>query len=183
MKELSLHVLDIIQNSITAGATWIGIHVCEDSKRDWLQIEVLDNGKGMSEEILKRVTSPFTTTRTTRKVGLGIPLFKASAEACGGGLSIDSEVGKGTKLCATYQLSHIDRPPMGDIGKTVLMNVVGNTNIDFEYVYQVDDKRFVFDTREIRQTLGDEVALDTPDVVGWMDGYLQEGINALHGGA
>lgn len=182
MKDLSLHILDIAQNSVVANAKLVQIRFTVSRAEDLLTIEVEDDGKGMNEEMVARVTSPFTTTRTTRKVGLGIPLFKAGAERSGGSFSIRSKVGIGTVVQATYQLSNIDRPPMGDLAGTVVSLVMCNPQIDFVFAYGVDGDAFVFDTREIRQQLGADVPLETPQVVSWMQEYLQEGIDSLNGG-
>jgi signal transduction histidine kinase len=113
MKDLSLHILDIAQNSISAGASIIGINIDENLAANTMAIEVTDNGSGMPAEVLERVTDPYYTSRTTRRVGLGIPLFKQNAEATGGSLYIDSEEGRGTSLNATFVHNHLDRPPPG----------------------------------------------------------------------
>ena len=113
MPELALHILDLVQNSVSAGATRVVVTICYDTASDTLLISIEDDGKGMPPELLARVSSPFTTTRTTRKVGLGIPLFKQLAEMCGGELTLESTVGKGTRTQATFTASHMDLPPMG----------------------------------------------------------------------
>ena len=120
MRELSLHILDLAQNSLTAGASRLDIIVEIDHKKDLVAITLSDDGKGMAPDFLKTVTSPFTTTRTTRKVGLGIPMFKENAELTGGTFSIESTVGVGTKMRAGFVLSSIDRPPLGDLAATMI---------------------------------------------------------------
>ncbi len=176
MKELSLHILDIAQNSITAGASLVNIIVGESAFSDAITIDIIDDGCGMSKELLARVISPFTTSRTTRKVGLGIPMFKHGAESCGGSFEIDSVEGAGTSLRAVYQLSHIDRPPLGDIAETILTLIVCNPDKpDFEFAYKTDDGEYRLDTREIREIL-DGVPLNEPDVVSWLKENLTEGI-------
>lgn len=181
MEELSLHLLDLIQNSVKAGASLIDIIITE--KAGLLTITLKDNGCGMSEEFLRRVESPFTTTRTTRKVGLGIPLFKQAAIMAGGDFSIISRQGEGTRLTATFELNNIDRAPMGDLAGTILQQVLSTpATPDYRLFYAVEDASFTFDTREIKQEL-QGLPLDTPDVIAWMKDYLEEGIRELNGGA
>lgn len=182
MRELSLHILDLAQNSLTAGASRLDIIVEIDHKKDLVAITLSDDGKGMTPDFLKTVTSPFTTTRTTRKVGLGIPMFKENAELTGGTFSIESTVGVGTKMRAGFVLSSIDRPPLGDLAATMISLVVSNPEFHFHLGYLVDGQSFSFDTEEIRAVLG-PVPLDSPEVVSWMKDYLEEGIESLHGGA
>ena len=133
MRELSLHILDLAQNSLTANAKRLDILITEDKAGDRLTITLKDDGKGMSPEFLKNVTSPFTTTRTTRKVGLGIPMFKANAELSGGDFDIWSEVGVGTRMTANFVLSSIDRPPLGDMVSTLVTLVIANPTFHFNY--------------------------------------------------
>lgn len=182
MKELSLHVLDIIQNSIVAGATLVVIEVEVQHDRDWMRIAIQDNGRGMDEALLERVVSPFTTSRTTRKVGLGIPMFKAGAEAAGGAFEIRSKVGEGTFIQAEYAISNIDRPPLGDIAETIYATVICNPTLDFVFQYRVNQEEYLFDTREIKKVLGGEVPLNLPQVAAWIKEDLVEGIHALYGG-
>lgn len=182
MKDLSLHVMDIAQNSIAAGASLIQIRVKVEHDKDRMVISVEDNGCGMDEKMTESVTSPFTTSRTTRKVGLGIPMFKAGAESCDGKFELRSELGKGTYISASYRISHLDRPPLGDMAETMLALVVCNPTLDFVYDYIVDDAEYQFDTRVIRDTLGREIPLNLPEVTAWIRDYLNEGINELNGG-
>ena len=118
MRELALHILDIAENSISAGASQVEISVVRNTRENQLVISVRDNGNGMDEEMLARVINPFVTSRTTRKVGLGIPMFNQAAEACNGGLTVDSQPGKGTEITATFQNNHIDRMPLGNLADT-----------------------------------------------------------------
>jgi len=136
MRELSLHILDAMQNSLEAGATLIELTIEEDLKADRLTITVRDNGRGMAEEQLARIADPFFTTRSTRHVGLGIPLFKAAAEHCNGALTVTSRLGEGTTLQATFQHSHIDRAPLGDIAGTLLAVILGQ-KCDVHYVHRI----------------------------------------------
>lgn len=182
MKELSLHLLDIAQNSISAGATHVCITVEVDHGRDRMRCEVADNGCGMDEAFLKQVVDPFTTTRTTRSVGLGIPFFKEGAEGCGGAFELDSQPGRGTRIAATYQISHIDRPPLGDMADTIYGLVCCNEGVDFTYAYHVDGQSFTFDTRTVREALGGDIPLSTPEVAAWIKQCLSEGMSELNGG-
>ncbi len=175
MKELSLHILDIAKNSVKAKATLIEIIVDEDTNKNLLTIEIKDNGCGMSKEFLRTVKDPFSTTRTTRKVGMGISLFEAAAVQCGGKLDISSEVGVGTTLTTTFELDSIDRAPLGDMAGTMVTLISGSPSIDFMYKHIKDEKEFVLDTRELRQILG-EVSLDMPDVLMWIEEYINEGL-------
>lgn len=182
MEEISLHVLDIVENSLSASATLIKVIVDENTALDVLSIVIEDNGKGMSKEFLSKVTNPFVTTRTTRNVGLGIPLFMQGAKQAGGDFIINSELGKGTRICATYKLSHIDRPPIGDMSGTIQALVICNPDIDFEYIRKYDENEFVLDTRKLREVLGSEVPLNSPMVQEWIREYLHEGEDELFGG-
>ena len=178
MKELSLHILDIAENSVKAGASLIEISVSEDENKNLLDIEIKDNGCGMSEEFLKRVKDPFSTTRTTRRVGMGLSLFEAAAEQCGGKLDIESKEGVGTDVFVTFTLNHIDRAPLGDMAGTLETLIGGSPDKDFIYRYRKNGKEFVLNTAALRETLGD-VPLDTPEVILWIGEYIKEGINEL----
>ena len=169
MRELSLNILDIAQNSLSAGAGLVTLTVDED-------------GRGMDADTLQRVRDPFYTTRTTRKVGMGIPLFRMAAEMTGGSLDIVSEPGKGTAVTASFSLSHIDRMPLGDMAGTVTALIRLNPGVDFVYRHTVDGRSFEMDTRELRAQLGD-VPLSEPDVMEWIDGYLREQEDSLGGTA
>lgn len=174
MRELSMHILDLTQNSIVAGASRIEISVELDTIADMLKISIGDNGKGMSPDFLKAVRDPFTTTRTTRRVGLGIPMMTESAQMCGGDLDLSSKVGEGTKLSATFRMSHIDRAPLGDIPGTLTVLIAANPEISFNYTQRVDDKEFVLDTDEIKAQL-DDVPINELSVLKWISEYVKEG--------
>ena len=182
MRELSLNVMDVAQNSVRAEASLITIDVSESDKNDNLTISISDNGCGMTEEQVKQTIDPFFTTRTTRKVGLGVPLFKMSAEQTGGSFSIESEVGKGTVTTASYVKSHVDMTPLGDINSTVEILIRCNPNIDFVFNHSTDIGSFTLDTRELREVLGDDVSLDTPDVLEWINALLEEQTQIIYGG-
>ena len=173
MRELSLNVLDIVQNSITANANLIEIELIEEINNDILKINIFDNGKGMTDEQIKSVTDPFYTTRTTRKIGLGIPLFKMAAEMSGGSFKIESTVGSGTKIYTSYIHSSIDRMPVGNINETVSMLIRMNPDIDFVYTHTFNEKSYSLDTRELREQL-ENVPLDTSEVIDWINDYLTE---------
>lgn len=182
MRELSLNVMDVAQNSVRAEASVVRITVTESDKDDRLTIEIADNGCGMTQEQVQQVIDPFFTTRTTRKVGLGVPLFKLSAEQTGGSFDIQSEKGKGTTTTASYVKSHVDMTPLGDINSTVKILIQCNPDIDFVYTNTTDIGSFTLDTRELREVLGD-VSLDTPDVLEWIADYLEENTKSIYGGA
>lgn len=174
MKEISLHILDIVQNSISAQATLIGVSLEIDRQADRLTVCIDDNGRGMDEDMLSRVESPFTTTRTTRRVGLGIPLFAAGAEATGGSFEIESKLGEGTRIRAVYTLDHLDRPPIGDFAGTMHTLIVCNPTLDFVVDVRADGEGDTLDTREVRKVLGGEVPLDSPDVSMWLKESMEE---------
>jgi hypothetical protein len=178
-RDLSQHILDIAENSVTAGATLLYLDIEENQREDRLTITVRDNGHGMDPDTLLRIADPWVTTRTTRKVGLGIPFLKQTAEMCGGGFEISSAAGRGTTTTAMFQLSHIDRPPLGDLVGTLLCIVVGYPLVDLVYHHQVDDRTFVFDTREIREILGPEIALSDPEVLAFVRGTIGEGLASI----
>ncbi|MGC9521362.1 MAG: ATP-binding protein [Anaerolineae bacterium] len=182
-RDLSQHILDIAENSVTAGATLLYIDIVEEPTADRLTISVRDNGRGMETEMLLRVTDPWVTSRTTRKVGLGIPFLKQTAEMCGGAFEITSQPGQGTETRATFEYDHVDRPPLGDLVGTLLCIVVGNPQLDVVYHHRVEDQAFVFDTREIREVLGPEVPLSDPEVLRYVRGALIEGLLSIGGEA
>jgi len=182
MKELSLHILDIVQNSIGAKASLVEIYINEDVKNDLLIIKIKDNGTGMDAATAQKVMDPFYTTRTTRKVGLGIPLFAQAAESCGGELKIFSEKGKGTEVVATFKLSHIDRAPIGSMADTMVSLIVLCPGVDYVYRHCVGDREFTLDTRQIKKTL-EEVPINNPMVVDWIKSYINENLKEINGGA
>lgn len=178
MRSLALHILDIAENSVRAGASLVEIEVAVSD--GFLIISIKDDGCGMDGEFLKKVIDPFTTTRTTREVGLGIPLFKQAAETSGGKFSILSEPGKGTEVYASFALGHIDRMPLGNLADILVALVPGESEILFTYRIE-NNGAFVFDTREIKKMLGG-VPADSPEILVFLKGYLEENINAINGG-
>ncbi len=188
MRELSLNVMDIAQNSISAGASLITITVEEDAGADTLSISIGDNGRGMTPEQVEHVTDPFFTTRTTRSVGLGVPLFKMEAEMTGGRFSIESTLGVGTTTTAVFKPSSVDMIPLGDINGTVSMLVMMNPDLDFLYTrsykpMEGERREFALDTRELRTVLGEDVPLNLPDVTGWVNEFLSENTDELLNGS
>lgn len=181
MPEISMNVLDIAENSVRAEAALIEIGVAVDEAADTLTIVIKDDGCGMTKEQVAHVEDPFFTTRTTRKVGLGVPFYKMAALSTGGDFAIESEPGKGTEVRAVFGLSHIDRMPLGDINGTIHTLITFNTHIDFRYTYRYNDREFVLDTREFREIL-EGVPLDTPEVSQYIRDYLEENKTETDGG-
>lgn len=149
MEDLSLHILDVVENSIAAGAKRITINIDEQEENDLLEIEIVDDGQGMDEEVAKKVLDPFFTTRTTRRVGLGLPLLAQAARESGGKIEIDSAPGKGTRVKASFGYSHIDRKPMGDIYETLKVLILGNPEVDFLFIHKKGDEEYHLDTKEL----------------------------------
>ncbi len=164
MNDLAMHILDIVQNSISAGAKNIWIEVLVSVARDLLSISIRDDGKGMSPEMIAKVTDPYCTTRTTRKVGLGLPLFRQTAEQAGGSLSIESTIGVGTTVTAKFGLSHIDRPPMGDLANAYVLLLGANPDINLILHYITDENDFSISTKELDEAL-EGLPLNDPQVM------------------
>ena len=155
MNDLSLHIIDIIQNSLSAGATFIGLTVDENLKEDKITIIIEDNGKGMTQEQVSKLTDPFFTSRTTRRVGMGIPLFKQSANQGGGDLMVHSKPGEGTIVTAWFQNSNIDMPPLGDVANAFILMLSANPEHYFVLKYIFNSQEYVFDSKEVKEVLGD----------------------------
>lgn len=177
MRELSLHLLDLMQNSREAGADTIEVEVSYDAARDRLLLRVTDNGRGMSAEALARAFDPFFTTRRTRDVGLGLPLLKAAAERAGGDARIESRPGR-TKVTAEFGLAHIDRAPLGDIVGTLLAVLIDAEAPRLLYRHRVNEDTFEFDSAELAEVL-DGVPFGEPEVRRWLRRYLESEIGAL----
>ena len=173
MQELSMNVLDIAQNSVAAGAPLTRITLEIDHAAGWQTLTVADNGKGMSPELAARVTDPFCTSRTTRKVGLGLPFLKMAAELTGGGMKLESTPGKGTTVTAWFVLGHIDLAPLGDMASTVTTLMQCNPDVDFVYTLAVAGEGFCADSREFRAIL-DGVPLSRPEVALFIREYIVE---------
>jgi hypothetical protein len=176
--ELSLHILDIVENSTRAGAKLVHIDIIEDPGRDLLSLEIRDNGSGMSQEVLKKVMDPFFTTKTVRNVGLGIPMLAQAAERTGGTFTIESKGGKGTKIMAEFRLSHPDRQPLGNMASTLATIVAGNTDVDFIYRHRHDGRQYVFNTRTIRKEIGN-VPMNHVKVLGFIKNHVQNGLEKI----
>lgn len=172
MQELSLNILDIAQNSITARATLIEIAL-EVDENDLLTITIRDNGKGMDAQTVENVINPFYTSRTTRKVGLGVPFFKQAAESAGGSFEIKSQPGVGTVIKAVFDTNNIDYTPLGEVWDTVAILIQMNENIDFVYSVEKDGNRFVCDTRELKQIM-EGMPLSDVSVVQWIKEFIRE---------
>lgn len=171
--------MDVAENGITAGSELIEIFIDENRIENLLKVVIKDYGKGMSSEMVSRVTDPFVTTRTTRRVGLGLSLMKEAAKRCGGNFSIESEPGKGTVVTATFRYDHIDRAPIGDIAGTITMLIAGNPDIDFVYDHVIDGNRFAIDTRELREEL--EESLTDPALLFHLKKQIEEELKKLAG--
>lgn len=182
LPELSLNILDIAENSIRANASLVQINITTDTTKDILSISIEDNGCGMSKEQIEQVEDPFFTTRTTRKVGLGIPFLKQAALGTNGTFHIRSKQNKGTQVITTFTLSHIDRMPLGDITSTIHTLVTFNTQTDFLYTYTYNKESFSLDTREFKKIL-DGVPLNTPEVSAYIKEYLIENKQDVDHGA
>ena len=182
MEDLSLHVLDIVENSVKAGARLVRVSLTEDRRQDRLVLIVEDDGSGMDADTLARVTDPFFTTRTTRKVGLGLPFLKAAAAGTGGDMTIESTPGAGTRVEAVFGYGHIDRPPIGRMDETMAALVACHPGTDFLYRQRVGSVEYILDTQEMRKMLG-AVPLDTPAVVDWVRTDVAEGLTDIGAGS
>jgi anti-sigma regulatory factor (Ser/Thr protein kinase) len=173
MEDLSLHILDIVENSIRAEARAIKIEITEDTRKNIFMIRITDDGKGMDENMRGRVNDPFFTTKSCRSVGLGIPLLAQSAKECNGGLRITAREGTGSTITATFQHDHIDRKPLGNIEKTMVVLIAANPEIDFLFIYKKNDDSYTLDTAEIKKNL-DGIPINNPDVIK----IIKNGISA-----
>jgi anti-sigma regulatory factor (Ser/Thr protein kinase) len=178
MLELAAHILDIAENSIRAGAKLVEININENKIKDLLSIEIKDDGSGMTKEEIKKVGDPFYTTKTVRRVGLGIPLLTEAAQRSGGNLKLKSVKGKGTNITATFQLSHLDRQPIGNITTTLVALIAGNSHVDFIYKHRHNDRRFRFDTRRIRKEI-DDLPINHPEILKYIRGVITEGLQEI----
>jgi hypothetical protein len=178
MLELAAHILDIAENSVRAGARLIKIDIEEDTVKDFLSIKIIDDGQGMKQEEIKKVLDPFYTTKTVRRIGLGLPLLADAAQRSGGHLNLESLEGKGTTVTATFGLTHLDRQPMGDIIGTLTILIAGNSNVDFFYKHKRDNLQFELDTREIRKEIGD-IPINHSEILKYIRGVLEQGFDEI----
>jgi anti-sigma regulatory factor (Ser/Thr protein kinase) len=175
VRELALHILDIARNSLEAGATKLSVTVTERPSEDTLQVVVRDNGRGMDSQALSHAADPFYTTRTTRRVGLGLSLLKAACERCDGEFNVQSKPGKGTEIRCTLKLRHLDRPPLGDMGKAVQALACEAERTELCYRHRVGAKTFKIDTVQLQKELG-EVPITDPRVLCWLAEFVKNGI-------
>ena len=172
MDDLSLHILDIVENSISAGARHIGIRVRENLEQDVLEVRISDDGRGMSQEMLASARHPFFTTRSCRRIGLGLSLFEQAARRAGGDFEIESREGAGTTVTARFQHSHIDRQPLGDMTDTLLTLMVGNPEVEFTYGHQAGPVQISLSSSELAAELND-VPLNSPQGIAALKSYLE----------
>ncbi len=176
MKDLSMHIMDIVQNSVRAEAANVTLSILIDEQ--WLTISVKDDGTGMDQETLKKVSDPFYTSRTTRKVGMGIPLIMQNAELTDGSTTLESELGVGTTLTAKFGLHHIDRPPMGDIESTAAMMITGNDGVNLKFIVKKGADEFAISTNEVKEAMGD-VDIRLPQVTSFLKQMIEENLKEL----
>lgn len=179
MQDISAHIMDIAQNSVRACASHIDISIEESLHKNIFAFTIKDNGCGMSPDIVSKVTDPFYTNRTVRKVGLGIPLLKQNAEATGGYITINSKEGEGTTICASFSHEHLDRPPAGDIPGTIVLLIAANPEREISYSYHTDKGEFSISTSEIKEVLG-EVPINDPEIIQALRQMIQENSKELY---
>ncbi len=179
LEDMSQHMVDIAENGINAGASRIRVLFNECTPDGWLLLEVEDNGRGMEEEMLRKVVDPFTTTRTTRKVGLGIPFLKQIAELCEGELHISSEPGQGTLLRATLRADAVDCPPLGDIPLSVMTLFAGHPHIQWNFCLARGEKEFLLSWDELVAELEDPELFSLPEVALWLRETVREGLEEI----
>ena len=178
MLELAMHILDIAENSVRAGAKRVQIRITEDLARDRYVMEIVDDGHGMNDEEQKKALDPFYTTKKVRKIGLGLPMLKSAAESTGGTFSLRSEAGRGTAVTAEFGHGHIDRQPLGNVASSLLGLILGNPGVDFLYVHRRNGRSYRLDTREVKQALED-IPLSHPDVTRFIRESIGEGLREI----
>jgi len=176
--ELAMHILDIAENSVRAGAKLITIRILEDLEKDLYVMEIADDGRGMNAGERQRALDPFYTTKKVRKVGLGLPLLQNAARNTGGAFRLDSAVGRGTTVTANFRRGHIDRQPLGNIASSLLGLILGNPGVDFLYHHRVDGRSYTLDTRELKKELED-VPLSHPEVTKFIRENINEGLKEI----
>ncbi|MEG0423210.1 MAG: ATP-binding protein [Erysipelotrichaceae bacterium] len=178
MMDLAMHILDLVYNSIRAHAQHIKITILDSKEKDLIEMKIDDDGDGMSEAMLTQVQNPFVTSRTTRKVGLGVAFISQLAKDCEGAFKITSKLGEGTHLLLSLKRSHIDVPPWGDLGETLATIIQGDSTYDVSFTYQKDEGEFILDTKVIKELVS-PVAINDAAVVIWLKDYVNEGLAAL----
>ena len=178
MEDLSLHILDIAENAIAARAKRIEISVVEEPTEDRLTIEIRDDGIGMDEEVSQKAVDPFFTTRSSRRVGLGLSFMAQAAQEAGGSLRIESELGKGTKVTASFQYHHIDRKPLGSMVETVMTLLFGNPELEISYFHRKEEKSFALSSSWVKNHFKDRPLID-PEVIQWVERHLKEGLKQI----
>lgn len=178
MLELSMHILDIVENSVAAGATVVSISIVENQKRDALCIEIKDNGRGMDEAMLRKSPDPFITTKKGKRVGLGLSMLSEASRKSNGEMKINSAPGEGTEIKATFGLTHLDRQPVGDMIETMIVLIIGHSDVELVYHHDKDGNRFTWSTSRIQDHLGNGLR-SSPEVIEFIRKELQEGLNEL----
>lgn len=181
MREIALHIMDIIENGLDAGASLITLSTTKDGKEKVLRISIKDNGRGIPDSMLEQITDPFVTTRTTRRVGLGLSLFKESAKRCDGEFDISSNQGEGTMVRASFRTDHIDTPPLGDMAGSLTSLIMTHPEVDFVYTHEADGNKFEMDTRQIKKEL-DDVPICHPEVMTHIARSIRESLEELKAG-
>lgn len=175
MQEISMNIMDIVQNSIKAHATQVEIFIIENIVNNLFEFLVKDNGKGIEKNLIEKIKDPFFTSRSTRKIGLGVPFVNQMCQMCGGNLNIESEVGIGTTIDATMEYNNIDRPPLGDISSTIQAIIISNPYIDFIYKHIYNNKEFGLSTKDMKEILGD-IPFSNPEVSVWIKDYIEQNL-------
>jgi anti-sigma regulatory factor (Ser/Thr protein kinase) len=178
LEDLSLHILDIVENAISAKAKKIEIWVVEEPGEDRLTIEIKDDGIGMDEEVSQKAVDPFFTTRSSRRVGLGLSLMAQAAQEAGGSLRVEPKLGKGTKVMATFQYHHIDRKPLGSMVETMMTLLLGNPELEIFYTHQKEGKSYVLSSSWLKNRFKDRSLID-PEIIQWVKTHLKEGLEQI----
>lgn len=178
MKEISMHILDIVMNSVKAKATLIEIFIEDSIKNNWLKIIIKDNGTGMDSEMIKLSTNPFFTTRTTRRVGLGLSMLKENCERCNGYLTINSKLGEGTAVECCFERDNIDRAPLGNMGDTIMTIINSLKDCELVYKHVTDGGSFALSTEEIKDVL-DGASINESEILLWIKDYVNENITSI----
>lgn len=179
MEDISLHILDIVQNSIDAGAKDICITIIQNREEQFLELIIQDNGKGINRELIDKIIDPFYTTRKTRKVGMGLSLLKQNAEQTGGWLKIESIENIGTKIKAHFKTDHIDMIPEGNIPLSIKTIILGNPDIRLKFYYNYDNEFFSFDTNEVKKIIGNDTMINNPEILNYLYNYISHKIEEI----